>query len=261
MIRKTWNSARHHLCLHLQHHLYTAFTFWSAAGSWSSRGASSVWEAPQQPSLVVSPGSDPKHTAPMVEEEARSPEPLEELEEHRWLLVEEGGEEVHSLGVVVEEVGLLFLVMEEEVEQCRQGEEEGEEEVGVEQNHREVEEEEEVEVEQGHQEVEEEVAVEQGHKEAEEEEVGVEELLNQEVMVVEVEELALSLPVMVEEEVVEEEVPQSVLVKDEQILLFLEGEVEEGVEEAAADMNTGSHPAWVEAAGSRSLHPAHYKAL
>lgn len=132
----------------------------------------------------------------MAKEEAGSPEPLEELEEHRWFLVEEV-EEVHSLEVVVvAEVGLPFLAMEEEVEQCHQGEEE--EGAGVEQGHQEAEEEEEVAVEQCHQEVEEVVGV----------EVEVEEQLNQEVMVVEVEELALGLLVMVEEEVaVEEEVP------------------------------------------------------
>lgn len=152
----------------------------------------------------------------MAEEEAGSQGLLEELGEHRSLLVEEGVEEAHSLGVVVvEEVGLLFLVMEEEVEQCRQGEEE-------------------------------------------EEGVGVEELLNQKVMVVEVEERALSLLVVAEEEVVGEEVPLSVRVKDEGVLLLLAGEVEV---EAAADMNTWSHPPWAEAAGSHSLRPAHCKAL
>lgn len=140
----------------------------------------------------------------MAEVEEGSPEPLEELEEHRWLPVEgEGEEEAHSLEVVVvvvEEVGLLFLVMEEE-EEVEQGPQ-GEEEEGV--------------------------GVELGHQVVEEEEVGVgaEELLNQEVMAVEVEELTLSLPVMVaeevvEEEVVEEEVPQSVLVKNEPLLLLL----------------------------------------
>lgn len=160
----------------------------------------------------------------MAEEEAGSPVPQEELGEHRQLLAEgEGEEEAHMLEVEegVEEVGLLFLVVEgaeEEVEQGPQAEEE--EGVGVEQGHQEAEE----------------VGVEPCNQGVEEEEVGVEELLNQEVMAVEVEELALSLLEMVEREV-------------------------EEVGEAAADMNTGSHSVWVEAARSRSLHPAHHKAL
>lgn len=42
----------------------------------------------------------------MAAEEGGSPEILEELEEHQWLLVEEAVEEAHSLEVVVEGVGL-----------------------------------------------------------------------------------------------------------------------------------------------------------
>lgn len=134
--------------------------------------------------------SDPECTGPAAEEEVGSPESLKEMGEHRQLLVEgEGGEEAHRLEGVVEEVGLLFLVMEgveEEGEQGLQAEEE--EGVGVE---------------QGHQGVEEEAEV-----------VGVEEQLNQEVMAVEVGELVLSLLVMVEE------VSSSVPVKNELVLLL-----------------------------------------
>lgn len=96
--------------------------------------------APPQPSLVVSPESDPESTALVVVEEAGSPELPEELEEHRWFLEEEGEEEeAHSLEVEVE-VGLEVLVMENEeekeegeVEPC-QLEEEG---VGLGQDHQE----------------------------------------------------------------------------------------------------------------------------
>lgn len=52
----------------------------------------------------------------MAEEEAVSPELLEELEERRSLLVEEEEVEAHSQEVVEVVVGLPFLVMEEEEE-------------------------------------------------------------------------------------------------------------------------------------------------
>lgn len=222
----------------------TSFTFWCAAGSWSSREVSLVWVAPPHISWVVSPDSDPEHRAPMAEEEARIPELLEEVEEHKRLLVEVGGGGDHSLEVgVVEEVGLQLLVMEEgEEEQCHQGEDEL-------LNLR---------VEEG---VVEELALSLL--------VVVEVALSLLVMVEEVE-VALSRLVMVEKEVgvveepgwslllivvVEEGVPQS-----EEVLLLLQGEAEVE-EEAAADMNSGNHPAWLEAVGSRCLHPTHYKAL
>lgn len=161
----------------------------------------------------------------MAEEEAGSPELLEDLGEHTCPLVAEGVEEAHNLGaVVVEEVGLLFLVMVEVVEQCPQGEEGREEEVGVE----------------------------RGHLEVAEEGVEVGEMLNQKVMEVEVEELSLSFLVVAEEEVVGERPPLPFLVGDEEVLQLLAKEVVVEVE-AAADMNTESRPA-------RSHRSAHQKA-
>lgn len=171
-----------------------------------------------------------------------SPELLEELVECRTPLVEEEEVEAHSLEVVEVAVGLPFLVLEEEgeeeEEQGHQGEEEEEVEEGVERGHL-GEEEEAVVVERGHWggEEEEVVGVERGHQE--EEEV--------------VEEVALTLLVRVEEEVAEEVVPLFVPVKHEEVLLLLEAEVVVAVVEveAVADMNTGSRPGRVEAAGSR----------
>ena len=238
----------------LQSFLYV-FTFWCSAGSWSSTVASWVWVAPPKPSWGVSPESDPEHTAQTAEEEAASPYRLGEPGDRRWLLVEQGEEEAHSLEVVVvEEVGLRILVMEEEGEgegQCHQGEEG----VAVEVEHcHQAEEGEEVGVAWDHQEEEEEVEEEEEmlNQVVEEEVVEEEEMLNQVVEEEVVEEEALSPLVRVGEEVVEEEggVPQSVL--DERPLLPLE----EAETEAAADTNTGGG-----AAGSRSLRPTHCKAL
>lgn len=103
--------------------VFTAFTFWCAAGSWSSREASWVGGAQPTPSWVC-PGFDIKHKGPMAEEEAESLKLLEELEEYMQLLEEEVVEEVHILEVVVEELGPLLLLTEEEAQKGHQGEKE-----------------------------------------------------------------------------------------------------------------------------------------